>query len=142
MLAMHWLLCPFTNERTEAAGMPPGLPGYAVGRLGVLGDCPVDNVVGAAFFWEPDHMRAQVNAGRAVISPAEGAAIFTRVCQEWGQAVLGDFESVERLGELAERVVASASPLATMHAAIAVVLVRITVRAASTETPRRDITEW
>ena len=111
MLAMHWLLCPFTSERAEAAGMPAGIPGYAVGRLGVLGDCPVDNVVGGAFFWEPDYMRAQVNAGRAVMSPADGAVIFTRVCQEWGEAVLGDFESVERLGELAEKVVASASPL-------------------------------
>lgn len=111
MLAMHWLMCDFTNDKTAAAGMPRGFPGYAVGRLGVLGDCPVDNVVGAAFFWDPDFMRAQVNAGRAVTAPRDGAAIFASVCQEWGTAVLGDFEGVERLGELAEKVVSSASPI-------------------------------
>ncbi len=111
MLAMHWLLCDFTIEKTTAAGMPAGIPGYAVGRLGVLGDCPVDNVVGAALFWEPDYMRAQVNAGRAVMSPHEGAAIYAKVCQEWGDAVLGDFEDAPRLGELAAEVVASASPI-------------------------------
>ena len=33
-----------------------GLDGYA-GRLGVLGDCPPDNVVGAAYFWAPERMR-------------------------------------------------------------------------------------
>lgn len=111
MLAMHWLMAPATNEKAAAAGMPEGVPGYAVGRLGVLGDCPVDNVVGAAFFWEPSYMAEQVRAGRAAMSPREGAGIFARLCQEWGQDHLDGFEGTERLGELAERVVEGASPL-------------------------------
>ena len=64
MLAMSWLLAPSTTGQAAAAGMPEGLAAYAVGRLGVLGDCPVDNVVGAAFFWHPDLMRQMVTDGR------------------------------------------------------------------------------
>lgn len=111
MLAMHWLMAPSTNTKAELAGMPPGLPGYAIGRLGVLGDCPVDNVVGAAFFWEPRFLAEQVRAGRAAMSPADGAAIYARICGEWGDDHLTGFDGVERLGELAGRVVDEASPL-------------------------------
>lgn len=113
MLAMHWLMAPSTNEQQVAAGMPDGIPGYAIGRLGVLGDCPVDNVVGAAFFWEPEFLAEQVNIGRAAMSPSDGAAVFARICQKWGDDHLDGFEGTIRLGELAERVVQSASPLGT-----------------------------
>ncbi len=111
MLAMHWLMAPSTNAKAKAAGMPEGIAGYAIGRLGVLGDCPVDNVVGAAFFWQPDYLAAQTRAGRAAMSPSEGATIFTRICQEWGADHLDGFEGTLRLGELARRVVDAASPL-------------------------------
>lgn len=111
MLAMHWLMAPDTNEKAAAAGMPSGIPGYAVGRLGVLGDCPVDNVVGAAFFWDPDYLAEQVRTGRAKMNPTEGAAIFARLCREWGEDHLAGFDGTNRLGELAERVVNAASPL-------------------------------
>ncbi len=111
MLAMHWLMAPSTEAKSVAAGMPAGRPGYAIGRLGVLGDCPVDNVVGAAFFWEPGYLADQVRSGRATMNPADGAAIFARICQEWGEDHLEGFEGTLRLGELAEKVVDSASPL-------------------------------
>ncbi len=112
MLGMHWLMSSSTREKAVSAGMPADpLEAYAVGRFGVLGDCPVDNVVGAACFWEPDFLRAKVRAGRAVIDPKDGAAIFTRICQEWGAEHLEGFDGSDRLGELAERVVNAASPL-------------------------------
>jgi hypothetical protein len=110
MLAMHWLMCPSTPKKATAAGLPEGIAGYAVGRLGVLGNCPVDDLVTAAFFWEPEYMRTQATAGRAVKSPHEGAAVYVRLCQEWGTQHLDDFEGNQRLSELAERVVNSASP--------------------------------
>ena len=56
-------MAPRTNEQAAVAGMPDGIAAYAVGRLGVLGDCPTDNVVGAAFFWDSDLMREKVAAG-------------------------------------------------------------------------------
>lgn len=110
MLAMHWLMCPSTVAKATAAGLPEGIAGYAVGRLGVLGDCPVDDVVNAAFFWEPEYLGDQVAAGRAVASPDEGAAVYTQICQEWGAQHLEGYEGNARLSELAERVIASALP--------------------------------
>ena len=111
LLAMHWLMCQSTKDKAREAGMPDDNAGYAVGRFGVLGDCPVDNVVGAAFFWEPDYFRAQVNAGRSTMAPAEGGAIFARICQEWGAEQLDQFEGSDRLGELADKIVQAASPI-------------------------------
>lgn len=110
MLAMSWLMAPATTEAASKRGMPAGAAGYALGRLGVLGDCPVDNVVGAAFFWEPTTMRNAVIEGRSVMSPREGAAIYRDICDAWGERVLSGFDGSERLGELCERVVASANP--------------------------------
>ncbi len=111
MLAMEWLMAPSTTEKAAAAGLPDdSLAAYAVGRLGVLGDCPVDNVVAAAHFWEPDHLRAKVVAGRAVTAPADGAAVYARICQEWGEERLAGFDGNERLGGLCQKVVDAARP--------------------------------
>ena len=110
MLAMAWLMAPTTQQQASDAGMADGLGAYATGRLGVLGDCPVDNVVGAAYFWNPDTIREAVTAGRAAMSPSDGAAVYAGICQAWGEQVLDGFEGSERLGELCERVVDAASP--------------------------------
>ncbi len=110
MLAMEWLMADSTNTKAAAAGMPAGTAAYAIGRLGVLGDCPVDNVVAAAFFWEPDVMRSMVTDGRAAMAPDDGAAIYARICREWGEDTLAGMDGVERLGELCEAVVSQASP--------------------------------
>ena len=111
MLAMEWLMAPATTAEAERRGMAEGTGAYAVGRLGVLGDCPIDNVVGAAFFWSPTTMRAMVEDGRAVTSPAQGATIYAEICQQWGERVLDEFDGTARLGELCEQVVVAASPL-------------------------------
>lgn len=111
MLAMEWLMADTTRAKAAERGMPSSGAAYAVGRLGVLGDCPVDNVVGAAYFWEPTLMRSMVAEGRGVISPAQGAAIYAAICREWGEARLAGFQGVDRLGELCEKVVSTASPL-------------------------------
>lgn len=111
MLAMEWLLAPSTSARAAEEGLPAdGLAAYAVGRLGVLGNCPPDNVVAAAYFWEPEYMRGMVKRGRAETDPDEGARVYAKICQEWGEATLGDFDGHELLGQLADKVVANASP--------------------------------
>ena len=110
MLAMTWLTDAATTEAAAERGMPAGLASYAAGRLGVLGDCPPDNVVAAAYFWEPERMRSLVLEARDTITPAAGASIYAEICQAWGESNLGDFEGVERLGSLCERVVESADP--------------------------------
>ena len=111
MLAMDWLMAPSTFEAARAAGLPEGLPAYVMGRFGGLGECPDDLVVAAAHFWEPTMLRETIAAGRAAVSPAKGAAVYTEICRAWGARHLDGFEGTERLGELCEAVVASASPL-------------------------------
>ena len=108
MLAMEWLLAPSTLEKAVAAGMVEGPGAYAVGRLGVLGDCAPQEVVEAAFFWEPNTMLSMVEQGRAVSTPAEGAVIWAGICQQWGADKLAGMAGVERLGELLGKVVDAA----------------------------------
>lgn len=111
MLAMSWLMDDRTREKAADRGMPTEDNGaYAIGRLGVLGSCPVDNVVAAAFFWEPGLMRKMVATGRAAMSPEAGAAIYADICREHGDELLGDFEHNEELGRIMEKVIASADP--------------------------------
>ena len=57
MFAMSWLMAPSTREKSKAAGMGDGMGAYSVGLLGVLGYCPVDNVVAAALCWDASRMR-------------------------------------------------------------------------------------
>lgn len=112
MLAMAWLMAPETLQQAAEAGLETETNGaYAVGRLGVLGDCPPDNVVAAAYFWEPDRMREMVTAGRASATPSVGAEVYTGICRSWGEHHLVGMDGVERLGELLEKVVDAASPL-------------------------------
>lgn len=110
MLAMDWLMAPSTIAAGAERGMPDGLAAYAVGRWGALGECPVDSVVGAAFFWDPDLVRSLVAEGRSVIPPMDGARIWSDICAQWGEDHLADFDGTERLGELLDRVVAEADP--------------------------------
>lgn len=111
MLAMAWLMDDETKTKAAAKGLPAEDNGaYAVGRLGVLGDCPPDNVVAAAYFWEPNLMRAMVASGRAAVSPSEGAAVYADICRQYGEELLGDFEHNEELGEIMAKIVASADP--------------------------------
>ena len=77
MLAMDWLMAPSTVAGAIERGLPEGTAGYDVGRLGVLGDVPPDNVVAAAFFWQPDTMRAAAVAGKAAIAPAAPGRLCT-----------------------------------------------------------------
>ena len=93
-------MAPGTVEKASAHGMPAGLAAYAVGRLGVLVDRPVDNVAAPAFFWQPEMMRAAVTEGRAAISPTEGARIYAQIYEEWGEEKLAGFAGTELLGEL------------------------------------------
>jgi len=111
LLAMEWLLHPTTFEKSAARGMPDSMAAYAIGRFGALGDVPVDNVVGAAFFLHPDLVESLWSEGRAVIEPAAAARVWGEICAEWGETRLGDFDGGERLGEILEVVVQAASPL-------------------------------
>lgn len=87
-----------------------GLDYYVLGRGGVLGDTIADVVAAGFVFWNPATVAAQWEAGRAVMSPAEAAGHWADVCHTYAEANLPDVDGLDRLGELAARIVAAASP--------------------------------
>jgi hypothetical protein len=97
-----------TNGATYARGGELGFDGldfYVTGRAGVLGEVDAD-VVTAAFAWfEPGMVRANWKPERAT----EAALEFAECAYRWGEKKLPDDVDLERLGDLAGRVVAGAS---------------------------------
>ena len=102
-----------TDGATYARGGEAGFSGidfYVLGRGGVLGDVDADVVSAAFCFWNPDQVRTQWDAGRAVMSPAEGAALFAEVAADYGDANIADHDGLVRLAEVLTKVVDSTSP--------------------------------
>ena len=108
-IGSHFMLDGATYKRGADLGFA-GLDFYVVGRGGVLGDVDADVVAAAFAFLAPGHVRAQWEAGRAVLSPPEAAAEFAACCHAWAEAHVPDDLDAARLAELAGTVVASANP--------------------------------
>jgi hypothetical protein len=98
---------------TYARGAELGYGGvdfYVMGRGGALGDTHADVVAAAFVFWNPAHVATLWATGRAVQAPSDAAAEWVRLCGAFGEAHLPDLDGLDRLVELAGRVVAEASP--------------------------------
>ena len=87
-----------------------GLDFYVLGRGGALGDTHADVVAAAFVFWNPTQVAAMWESGRAVLSPDASAAEWVALCAAYGEAHLPDLDGLDRLNELAGRVVDAASP--------------------------------
>jgi len=87
-----------------------GLDFYVLGRGGVLGDTHADVVAAAFVFWNPAHVAAMWESGRAVLGPDASAAEWVALCAAYGEAHLPDVDGLERFNELAGRIVENASP--------------------------------
>jgi hypothetical protein len=105
----HFMLDGNTYKRAAELGFA-GLDFYVTGRGGVLGDVDADVVTAAFTFFEPQHVRTQWEAGRAVMSPADAAAAFAACCATWAEEHVPDDLDAARLGELAGQVAATARP--------------------------------
>jgi len=101
-----------TFERGVAWGWPPGLSFYVAGRGGVLGD--VDGaVVAAAFGWfNPTTVVPNWEAGIAVAGARGAARRYNEAAALWGRDRLSGVDGIERLAELAERLVGAAGTAA------------------------------
>lgn len=101
------------DGQTYKAGAEAGFAGldfYVSGRCGVLGDVDADVVTAAMYFWNPDTVAAQWDAGAAVMSRAEAAARFADCLGAWAERnTRADLLDWARLAELAGTVAASAS---------------------------------
>ena len=97
-----------SSDEEEAATAEAGFEGwqlYFLGRHGVLGDVDADVIVSAAFFFEPEHLSREWDAGRAVMSPPDAVEIYVDLCHDWGRQHLKGFDGADRLSELAEKVI-------------------------------------
>lgn len=105
----HFMIDGSTYARGAALGFQ-GLDFYTSGRGGVLGDVDADVVAAAFTFFEPNHIRAQWELGRSVMSPAQAAAEFAACCAGWAEDHVPDSLESARLSNLLDRVVRSARP--------------------------------
>jgi hypothetical protein len=87
-----------------------GLDFYVLGRGGALGDTHAGVVAAAFVFWNPAQVASMWESGRAVLSPDASAAEWVTLCAAYGEAHLPDLDGLDRLNELAGRVVEHASP--------------------------------
>jgi hypothetical protein len=100
-----------TLSAGEQLGYQPW-PFYYGGRGGVLGDVDADVVAAAMVFFPPDRLRRAWEKAAQIAPPATTAARYADCCHQWGRAHLADVVSLDRLCELAGRVVSAASPAA------------------------------
>lgn len=105
-LGGSWMASPEEEVATEAAGLK-GWQLYFLGRHGVLGDVDPDVIVAAAYIFPPEHLARDWEAARAVLTPEEAVERYVTVCHEWGRAHFEGFSGVNRLAELAEKVIDS-----------------------------------
>jgi hypothetical protein len=99
------------DPRTMRKARQLGLTGwafYVAGRGGALGDVRSDTVAAALGFIAPEAVRDGWEAARKVAAPMEIAGHNLGECCRWGREYLGDFFGLERMVELAERVVVAA----------------------------------
>lgn len=103
-IGSHFMLDGNTYKRGAELGFS-GLDFYITGRAGVLGDVDADVVTAALTFFSPDHVRAQWESGRAVMSAREAAEAFAACAAAWADTKVPDDLDAARLAELAGRVV-------------------------------------
>lgn len=98
---------PRTMRRARQLGLT-GWAFYVAGRGGALGDARPDTVAAALGFIAPEAVKDGWDAARKVASPIEIAGHNLGECCRWGREHLSTFFGLERLVELAERIVVSA----------------------------------
>jgi hypothetical protein len=101
------------DPRTLRRARQLGLSGWAffvAGRGGALGDVRSDTVAAALGFIAPEAVSDGWDAARRVLPPPEVAAVHLAECCRWGADHLGGFGLVDRLVDLAQRIVLAADP--------------------------------
>lgn len=103
-----------TEPATLARGEEVGYRGWAFyygGRGGVLGDVDADVVAASMFFIPLEIVRKAWGKARAVGPVSVAVSAYAEICADWGRANLAEAESLERLTELSEQLVAGTTPL-------------------------------
>jgi hypothetical protein len=99
------------SRSTYAYGGELGFDGmtfYYLGRGGALGDAHPEAVASAMTFFPVPLVVTMWQAGRAVMTPADGLAHFSEACWRWGRKRFGAASGLERTNELMGRIVDAA----------------------------------
>ncbi|MFK3982874.1 hypothetical protein ACI2K4_21160 [Micromonospora sp. NPDC050397] len=99
--------CPQTLRRARLLGLS-GWAFQVAGRGGALGDVAAETVAATLGFLAPDAVAEGWEAARRVARPTEVAASNLVECCRWGLEYLPGFPKLDRLLELAQRVVDAA----------------------------------
>lgn len=108
-LGARWMLHPETLEAGKSAGYANGFAWYVAGRGGVLGDVDADVVVSSFAFFEPGLVRTMWEKGTAVEGARAAGRRYAQACADFGQKRLSDVAGIDRLAELADKVIDKAS---------------------------------
>ena len=109
-LGGRFMMAPESFARGGELGFEPGLAYYLGGRLGVLGDAPVDVVAASAVFIEPTMLGGAWGQVCATAAPATVAAHYAEGCSLWAEANLGGVGELADVRRLGGAVVAAATP--------------------------------
>jgi hypothetical protein len=103
-IAPKFFFAPATTARGTELGYD-GLQFYIAGRGGVIGDAPDDVVVDAFHYFEPAAITGLWGAAAKIGPVADAAAAYAECCHAWGREHLADLPGVERLADLAGKIV-------------------------------------
>ena len=110
-LGSGFMLDASSFARASELGLEPGLGFYVIGRFGALGRVHHDVVVASAAFFAPAVVAGYWDGATGTAEPIEAAALFMDCADRWGRGNLSSVEGLDRLNELAEKVVDNASPV-------------------------------
>lgn len=99
-----------TFARAPELGLDPGLGFYVIGRFGSMGNARAEVVVSAAAFMSPG-IGNLWNDAVAKADPLKAAELFYACAADWGRGRLAAVTGLDRLNELAAKVVDNASSI-------------------------------
>jgi hypothetical protein len=101
-----------TFARAPELGLEPGLGFYVLGRFGTLGRVHHDVVAASAAFFSPAAIAGYWDDALGKADPLAAAALFIECAHSWGRTNLASVAHLDRLNELATKVVDAAAPAA------------------------------
>lgn len=101
-----------TFARAPELGLDPGLGFYVIGRFGTLGRVHHDVVASSAAFFAPAAIAKYWDDAIGKADPLTAATLFVECAHNWGRTNLATVAHLDRLNELATKVVDAAAPTA------------------------------
>lgn len=108
-LGARWMLHPETLELGKSAGYANGFAWYMAGRGGVLGDVDADVVVSSFAYFAPGLVRHMWDTGTAVEGARAAGRRYAQACAAWGRKRLTGTKGMDRLADLADKVIDGAN---------------------------------